>query len=154
MFWQRLKKDAIMPKKATKGSAAYDAYLPVTYKLKPGRQVLPLGFAIEMPEILALDCRSRSGNSAKGLLVRDVTGAELRIDADVQLGLIDSDYRNEVGVIINVRDSRCEYLDLYVERGQAIAQLKFCYVPAVKLVEVEELSKTERTGGFGSTDKK
>jgi len=141
----------IMPTRASDGSAAYDVFIPKKTPLRYGRQIIPLGFAIEMPQHIALDCRTRSGYSAKGLIAyQEGSGMELRIDADVQLGLIDSDYRGEVCAILNVRDPRIHTFPMYLAFGQAVAQMKFCYVPQTRLQVVKELSTTERgENGFG-----
>lgn len=65
--FKKLHEGAILPKKATEGSAAYDLYTPEDIIIKPGRQVIPLGFAMEMPiEIQAL-VDPRSGFSSKGM---------------------------------------------------------------------------------------
>lgn len=146
---KKLRPDAILPARITPGSAAYDAIIPEDVRLHQGRQVIPLGYAISMPPTLALDCRTRAGYAAKGLLAYRKNGNEARIEADVTLGLIDSDYRDEVGVIINVHDRRIYDAQFYLHRGQALAQLKFCIVPETELIEVDELDTTERTGGFG-----
>lgn len=146
---KKLREDAIVPKRITNGSAAYDAMLPCDYELKFGRQIIPLGFALSMPIDLALDSRTRAGYAAKGLLVYREDGTEVRIDADVTLGLIDSDYRNEVGVILNVHDKLVTQCKLYLRREQAIGQLKFCIVPQTEFEEVDELDETDRIGGFG-----
>lgn len=140
-----------MPKRASAGSAAYDVFVPSPYCLKYGRQVVKLGFQVEMPPIIALDDRSRSGYTLKGLLAYDEDGKEYRIDADVELGLIDSDYRGEVGALLIVRDSEVVNRELYLIPGQAIAQMKFCYVPPTNLILTDdELSETERGDrGFG-----
>lgn len=142
-----------MPERATKGSAAYDVYVPERVKLQYGRQIIPLGFAVEMPDYLALDNRTRSGYAAKGLIAEQDNGYELRLDAEVTLGLIDSDYRGEVGCILNVRDVRVNNFDIYLTKGQAIAQMKFCFVPQTELIEVAELTDTERAEkGFGEAN--
>ena len=146
---KKLRPDAILPARITPGSAAYDAIIPEDVRLRRGRQIIPLGYAISMPPTLALDCRTRAGYAAKGMLVYRENGNEARIDADVTLGLIDSDYRNEVGAIIHVHDHRLEGTRFYLHRGQALAQLKFCLVPETEFVEVDELDTTGRTGGFG-----
>lgn len=156
IFIKKLREDAIIPKRVTDGSAAYDAMIPCDYELKYGRQIIPLGFALAMPPTLGLDNRTRSGYAAKGLKVydesgneNDCDGNELRLDADVILGLIDSDYRNELGIILIVRDERVKTKRLFLHRGQAVSQLKFCVVPETEFVEVDQLNKTDRIGGFG-----
>lgn len=48
--FKKLHEGARLPKKATEGSAAYDLYLAEDVIIKPGRQVIPLGFAMELSE--------------------------------------------------------------------------------------------------------
>lgn len=59
----------VLPKKATKGAACYDLFVPEDFKLKHGRQVLPLGFRMQLPKNMAAIIKSRSGFSSKGLEV-------------------------------------------------------------------------------------
>lgn len=63
-------------------------------------------------------------------------------------GVIDYDYRGNVGVILfNYSD-----VDFEVKRGDRIAQLILEKISMADAVEVEELAETERgAGGFGST---
>lgn len=146
---KKLSEDAFVPERVTKGSAAYDAKLPRDYKLEYGRQILSLDVAMSMPEYLYLDSRTRAGYAAKGILAYDKDGKEYRLDADLILGLIDSDYTDAIGAIVHVRDERVKNLDLYVRRGQAIGQLNFGFRINTMFEEVEELEETERKGGFG-----
>lgn len=149
ILFKKLRVDAIIPSRVTEGSAAYDAILPCNYELKFGRQIVPLGFAISMPKDIALDDRTRAGYAAKGLLCYDEDNNGYRIDADVILGLIDSDYRNEVGVILHVKDEIVKTKKLFLKRDQAISQLNFIFVPQTEFVVTDELDKTDRIGGFG-----
>ena len=65
--FKKLLPGAVLPKKATEGSAAYDLYTAEDIVIKPGRQIIPLGFAMEMePEYEAL-VGPRSGFSSKGM---------------------------------------------------------------------------------------
>lgn len=146
---KKLSEEAFIPERVTKGSAAYDAKLPRDYKLEFGRQILPLDIAMSMPEYLYLDSRTRAGYAAKGILAYDKDGKAYRLDADLILGLIDSDYTDAIGAIVHVRDERVKYLDLYVHRGQAIGQLNFGFRINTMFEEVEELEETERKGGYG-----
>lgn len=166
--------------KATPGSAAYDLYTAEDVIIKPGRQIISLGFAMEMePGIEAL-VDPRSGFSSKGMEgyeVRNETAVSLitdlclyprhyrptpeidrkektficddadRFDCDVIEGKIDSDYRDGVGVIVRNRDRRT----FLIKAGTRIAQMTFHKVETVEWEEVDELSPSERDGGFGST---
>lgn len=167
-----LSDDAIMPKKATAGSIAYDVFAPEDTIVYKGRNVIPLDFAIELPSAnFEAKIEPRSGFSAKGiegysyhkiqetvidghlvsgLGVRDVPCLAMkpgRYDADVIVGKIDSDYRGVVGVIIVNRDNR----NFMVKKGTRIAQMTIYETPATEFVLTEELTATDRKGGFGST---
>ncbi|MBR5173036.1 MAG: dUTP diphosphatase, partial [Phascolarctobacterium sp.] len=66
------------------------------------------------------------------------------------VGIIDCDYRGEVGFIGESQNGNI----VRIEKGQRIAQLIIKKNEDVDLVEVDELSDTERgSGGFGSTGK-
>lgn len=148
----------IMPKKATDGSAAYDLYVPEDVTLTRGmRKVIDLKFSMEIPRGYAATIQPRSGFSAKGMEVEvfdtypfyDEVTEEKRIDADVIRGLIDSDYRGSVGVIIKINEMHDE---IRFKKGTRIAQMQIVEVPQVELIEVDELSDTDRgEGGFGHT---
>lgn len=151
---KKLSNQAITPKKATEGSAAYDLCVPDSFELRHGRQIIKLHFAIEVPEGYEAKIEPRSGYSSKGMegLIRvfdenapkEVTR---RFDCDALVGKIDSDYRGEVGIIVNNRD-----IPFYIHRGQRIAQMTIYKVESAEFVETEELSDTERgDGGFGHT---
>jgi dUTP pyrophosphatase len=66
-------------------------------------------------------------------------------------GTVDSDYRNEVGVVIINTSNE----DRFIEDGERIAQLVIKEAPQFNWEEVKELDTTDRNlGGFGSTGKK
>lgn len=83
------------------------------------------------------------------LIPGDKTGYG-RFDCDVLHGLIDSDYRGVVGVIVN-NHGRAFRLP---ERTR-IAQMVIRKVEDVEFTEVAQLSHTEReNGGFGHSNDK
>ena len=155
----------IMPQKATAGAAAYDLYVPEDVVLVNGRQIINLGFSMEIPQGYAATIQPRSGFSSKGIEVEEYFdpfggGADVstvRVDGDVLRGLIDSDYRGNVGVILKI-DNIANYSDEFqqiLKKGTRIAQMQIVEVPQVELIEVDELSDTDRgEGGFGSTGSK
>lgn len=126
----------------TKGSehaAAYDLKArTIQHWLAPGeRQVIPTGVFLELPEGFHALVLPRSGNAAKkGLSVLNAPG------------LIDSDYRGEIGVIlINLGKE-----SVWIQDGDAIAQLLIQPTLQVPLTEITELSETDRGAkGFGSS---
>ena len=169
---KRLSEATILPKRATEGAVAYDVFVPEYTVVKKGRQVIPLGFAIELPNCnYEAKIEPRSGFSSKGMegysrrivhenvvdtrlvggvgvkMVEYIAAKPDRFNADVLVGKIDSDYRGEVGVIIKSDDDR----EFVIKAGTRIAQMTFYNVPETVLTEVEELTETDRKGGFGST---
>ena len=153
----------IMPVKATAGAAAYDLYVPEDVMItRWPRQIVGMKFSLELPEGYAATIQPRSGFSAKGIEVEEqslqgdgsIKIETVRIDGDVVRGLIDADYRGDVGVILRFS---CDYTyskvqKFVIKKGTRIAQMQIIKVPQVELVEVDELSETDRgEGGFGST---
>lgn len=133
-----------LPSYATEGAAAMDVYAAKDDYLTPGqRKLIPTNLYMEIPEGYKVNVRPRSGMAIKqGVTVLNSPG------------LIDSDYRGSLGVImINHGD---ETVDIRV--GDRIAQIEIVPVYRIQWMEVEgrdELSDTDRgTGGFGSTGTK
>jgi dUTP pyrophosphatase len=101
------------------------------------RALIPTGIFLEMDPSLECQVRPRSGLALKkGLTVLNTPGT------------IDADYRGEVGVIlVNLSADPVTITD-----GERIAQLVFCKVEKVNLIQVQTLSISDRgEGGFGST---
>jgi len=95
------------------------------------------GIAIQIPT----DCYAR---------VAPRSGLTLKKGVDVGAGVVDSDYRDMIRVILfNHSDT-----EFSIQTGDRIAQLVFerIYTPEVQEVSYEVLTNTERgLGGFGST---
>lgn len=141
--YKKLSAQAVTPRRATAGSAAYDLFCPADVYIPNGRTVVLLGFALEMPPGTAAEVRPRSGFSSKGMQGADGQ----RYDADVLHGLIDSDYRGEVGVIVRNADG-----PFFIAAGTRLAQMEFRRAEAPDIEETAELNPSLRgTGGFGST---
>jgi dUTP pyrophosphatase len=132
-----------LPSYETIGAAGMDvrANLSASVCVSPGeRMLVPTGLYLEIPAGLECQVRPRSGLALKkGITVLNTPGT------------IDSDYRGEVGVIlINLSNE-----NFTIEPNDRIAQLVFCPVIQVTLIETDALESSERgTGGFGSTGKK
>lgn len=138
---KKMRPSAVVPKRATPGSAGADlcAATDEPLELKPGQSaVVPTGIAIALPgsEYVAL-VFPRSGLAVKhgiGMLN--------------SVGVIDSDYRGEISVGL-VNRSQQAYT---ITPGERIAQMLIMPVCLPELKEVEQLDQTERgAGGFGST---
>lgn len=144
--------DAVAPTKAHPTDAAYDLYTKAEFTITPDikRAVLPLGFAMELPEGYCAEIHPRSGFASKGLEAYDVHGHTIRVNADVVYGLIDACYRNEVGVILH----NSEQQTYTIPKGTRIAQMVIRRVEDTEIELTDELTPTDRIGGFGSTGSK
>lgn len=164
----------ILPTKGSEFAAAFDVYCPNDFELKQQRQVVPLGFCMELPLGWKANMRPRSGFSVKGFEVEVKTAyrkyngvvyevSEKRyIDADVLLGLVDCDFRHEVGVIVKVYDIGLPATHLYefdslvenhvfIKAGTRFAQMEICGGEC-ELMVVEKINRSiDRGGGFGHT---
>jgi dUTP pyrophosphatase len=124
----------------TSGSSGYDVVAACRDEIaiRPGRTAaVSAGFELSIPAGFEAQVRPRSGLALKS-----------RIGLLNSPGTIDSDYRGEVLVILYNFGEQ----DYIVRRGDRIAQLVFCRLPAVRLVERVELDRTDRgSGGFGHT---
>lgn len=103
-----------------------------------GKEVVKTDIQVEIPDECYGRVAPRSGLAVKNFI-------------DVGAGVIDHDYRGNVGVVLfNHSDIPFE-----IKKGDRIAQLiceHICYPTAV---EVPSLTETERgEGGFGSTGTK
>jgi dUTP pyrophosphatase len=136
---RRLRDDAVLPVQAYPGDAGLDLVACERVRLAPGeRSVVATGIAVEIPEGYAGFVQPRSG-----------LAAEHGITIVNSPGLIDSGYRGELRVVLLNTDARGEFV---VERGMRIAQLVVVPVAGVRLVEVDELTASERgSRGFGSS---
>ena len=152
---------AKLPAYATDGSAAMDIYSPEEYTIAPGECIIiPTGLKVNIPIGYALLIQPRSGLSRK---------TKLRV-ANTP-GLIDSDYHEEIGVIIEnieppikeanivtLSDGTLEDANLYgssftIGKGERFAQMRLVEVPLVNWLPTSSLGEFENDHGkgFGST---
>jgi dUTP pyrophosphatase len=134
-----LDKDAVVPTRATAGSAGFDLYALNDAFVEDGDvAVVSTGVSVDIPEgHYALVC-SRSGLAAKyGVFVLNAPG------------IIDADYRQEIKVILAKFPNSMDNGRFQINKGDRIAQLLFgqCDVNILSRVTAD----AERTGGFGST---
>lgn len=137
---RKLDADLALPDAQHVDDAGYDLHAAVGVRIDPagGRALVPTGIAIAIPPGYAGFVLPRSGLA----LNHGVTCLNTP-------GLIDSQYRGEVKVLLVNTDPTHAY---DVERGDRIAQLVVQRVEAIEWVAVEELDVTQRDSfGFGST---
>lgn len=139
---KKLSPNAILPTYGSAGAAAADLYAcldtPVT--IAPGETVfIPTGLSMEIP----VGC-------AGLIYARSSMGAKRGLAPANKVGVIDSDYRGEIKVVL-LNHSGAEQT---VAPGERIAQMIITPVLTPDYEEVDELTDTDRgAGGFGSTGK-
>lgn len=131
-----------LPKRATKGSAGYDFFAPVTFVLNPGETLrVPTGIRAEMQENWVLQIYPRSG-----------LGFKYRLQMDNTVGIIDSDYfysDNEGHIFIKITNDTKEGKIVMVEQGTGFAQGLFTEYG----ITYDDQADGIRNGGLGSTTK-
>lgn len=138
---KKVRENAIIPKRATNGSAGVDLYAcidePIT--ISSGDLVMiPTGIAIELP----------SKNMAAFVFARSGLGIKHGICPSNAVGIVDSDYRGEICVGLTNHGTT----PFIVEPQTRIAQLVIMPVIPLPIMEVGDLSDTERgENGFGSS---
>lgn len=160
--FQKLHPDAVIPKRAKSCDAGYDLFPVRTDKINPcERKIIWTGIAVAIPPGYYGRIAPRSGLAAKHGI-------------DVMGGVIDSGYRNELGVIL-INHELKPWLELLasanaravahsslfglpgafdVKLGVAVAQLIIENCADAEFVPVSELPPSERgEAGFGSTNK-
>jgi dUTP pyrophosphatase len=139
------------PAKATPGSACWDLHADIPFQqyiLEPGiRHSIPTGIKLQIPDHWVGLVFPRSG-----LAIRK------QVHLANGVGVIDSDYRGELQVVLEMTGMASEGSShnddyLVVKPGDRIAQIMFLPLPPIDLVETDQpLDETARgEGGFGST---
>lgn len=129
-----------LPAYATAASAGMDlrANISQPMTLQPMQRVLvPTGLFMALPPGYEAQVRPRSGLALKhGITVLNSPGT------------IDADYRGEICVVL----INLSVEPFVINDGERIAQMVIARHEQAELVEVEELTETERgSGGFGHT---
>ena len=139
---KKLVPQAILPTYGSQQAAGADLYacLEAPVRILPGETAwIPTGLALEVPDGCAGLIYARSSMGVK----RGLAPAN-------KVGVIDSDYRGEIRVVL-LNHGKEEQV---VEHGERIAQFLITPVLTPAYEEVEELTDTQRgAGGFGSTGK-
>lgn len=134
-FVKKINDNASTPIRATSGSAGYDVTIVEYVELSPGqRRLVSTGLTVAVPEGYYMRVAPRSGLAVKGI--------------DVGAGVVDSDYRGEVKVLL-VNNSN---LNQCLSIGMKVAQFIFEKIGYPEMILVDNLPITQRgEGGFGST---
>lgn len=161
----QLSKGARLPEYAKTGDAGMDIYALEDITIAPGEtKIIPTGIRMAIPQGYAILIQPRSGLSVQ---------SKLRV-ANTP-GLIDSGYRDEIGVIVENIEPRIKDIevdweksdpgainvksieygkDYTITQGQRFAQMRLVEAPAAALFRVDDISEVpgfNRNSGFGGT---
>lgn len=134
--FKRLDPRAELPTRGSAAAAGLDIYLIEELTIKPGQRALGrTGLAVSIPEGYYGRLAPRSG-----LAIRE--------GLDTLAGVIDADYRGEIGCLLyNAGDAT-----INLPAGSKICQLIVEKILTPTPVWADEISETDRgSGGFGST---
>jgi dUTP pyrophosphatase len=135
-------KNIILPKRATKGSAGYDFFMPFDLTLKPGETTkIPTGIRCCMDEGWVLKLYPRSS-----------LGFKYRLQLDNTVGIIDSDYYfsdNEGHIMSKITNDGHSGKEVELKAGTGFMQGIFVEFG----VTFDDDAQEARNGGFGSTTK-
>ena len=136
---KKLSENATIPTQGTSFAAGYDLYAAEDAVVVCGtRKLIKTNVSMEITPGYYGRIAPRSGLAYKNGI-------------DVLAGVIDSDYRGDIGVILYNTDKN---IDFTVKKGDRIAQIIFeaCYTATLN--NADNLDNTLRqAGGFGSTGK-
>ena len=132
-----------LPKRSTSSAAGYDFQSLIDFVMKPNEiKKIPLGIKVIM-----------NPNEMFMLCVRSSQGFKYNVRMCNQVGIIDSDYYNNIDneghMWIRLQNEGDK--DYVVKKGDNICQGIFLNYLTV---DNEDNNMNERKGGFGSTDKR
>ncbi len=139
---KKVRPQAILPTYGSAEAAGADLYACLEAEITVpagGTVFVPTGIALEVPKGCA------------GLIyARSSLGTKRGLAPANKVGVIDSDYRGEITVVLHNHGANAQK----IAPGERIAQLVITPVLTPAYEEVAELTDTVRgTGGFGSTGK-
>lgn len=136
---KRLTETAMLPVKNQDGDMGYDIFSDEDITLTTNhKRKIKTGIAIELPKGYGAFVVGRSGLTSKTLL-------------RVNLGVIDNGYRGELHIMNDIIYKGSNET-VRIEKGDKIAQMIILPIFDGEVVEVDEVSETDRGDkGFGSS---
>lgn len=130
-----------LPRRATKGSAGYDFFSPLSFTLGPRETIkIPTGIRASMEEGWVLQLYPRSS-----------LGFKFRLQFNNTVGIIDSDYfhsDNEGHIFAKLTNDSNEEKVVKIQQGEALLQGIFLPFGICSDDDADGV----RNGGFGSTN--
>lgn len=138
---------AIVPTYATEGAACFDLYAATVNDSERIGDVVYQGHPIIVDTGLAFDVPP-----GWMLKIHPRSGLKFKHGVEAFSGVIDSDFRGSVRVLLESADDHDEAPPLRINPGDRVAQASLVPAPRVTFTVVEQLSLSERgDAGFGST---
>lgn len=136
VFTIKLEEGALKPKRGSDQAAGYDLYANKPDMINPhDRRLISTGLRIAIPE----------GHYGR---IAPRSGLAVKKSVDIGAGVIDSDYRGEVKILV-INNGRETF---HINKHDRIAQLILEKISLPEITVVEDLDETNRgEGGFGST---
>ena len=136
LYVKKIRNTAAIPRRGTEDAAGYDiASAEETVVPAKGKTVVKTGISIAVPDGCYGRLAPRSGLAVKKHI-------------DVGAGVIDADYRGEIGVVLFNHSEE----DFQIKQGDRIAQLILEKIETPPVKETADLPSTVRgKEGFGST---
>lgn len=139
---RRLHPDAKLPKYHTPDASGFDLEAIESVVIHRGEtKVVKTGLAVEL---------WRTGDILYEIQIRPRGGTSLNTPLRIanSPGTVDSDYRGEIGIIVTNTGDQL----IVIRAGDRIAQAVVCPVIQCQIVEVDNLSETQRgSGAYGHT---
>ena len=131
-----LRENAVLPVRGSVGAAGYDLCAAGSCVIPSrGKGTVETGLAVALPVGTYARIAPRSGLAIRNFI-------------DVGVGVVDSDYRGEIKVVLFNHSAE----DFKVQAGDRIAQLILERIETPQVKKVATLDDTDRgAGGFGST---
>lgn len=151
IVFKPLRDDIEVPQIKTQGSAGADILIPDDVTIDPFRllgkgTLVPLGFSLDIPEGMQVH-----------IMLRSSVGLKTPIRLSNGVGLIDSDYKGELCLLLDNLSKN----SIHIKSGTRIAQLvpfstlKWGFELIVPHTEerkhINPIQNNKRSGGFGST---
>ena len=136
--FKKLTQNASTPMRGSRNAAGFDLYSAQTMEIAPNYHgVVNTDISVMLPKGTYGRVAPKSGLATKHFI-------------DVGAGVVDYDYRGNVGVVLFNHLNK----PFQVKKGDRIAQFIVEKICTPKLLEVEEVDETDRgTCGYGSTGK-
>ena len=139
---KKLHPNAVKPKYAKENDAGMDLVATEIISETPSQITYGLGIAMEIPDGMV------------GLIFPRSSIRKTRLQLSNSVGVIDSGYRGELQATFNKIITTIENQKNDYKVGDRVCQIMIIPHPPIEMLEVNELSDTERgDGGFGSTGK-